>query len=129
VSVVSVVERQGTSADHAYVFHSWLKGLRASFPEMRTGDYYQVQHARIEYLMRWSELTVLHPEGAPDVIACWAQRIGRTLHYVHTRDEYRRKGFARRLAGDATWCTHMTADGAALKRALGLRYVPQLLDR
>lgn len=130
MSIVNVVGRAGMQVDLAYVYHSWLKGSREAFPEMLTSDYYQAQHDRIEKLLKRCELGVLHPEGAPDVIASWAVRDAYgAVHYVHTRAEYRRKGFARRLVGDSRWCTHMTPDGVHLKRAMGLRYVPQLLDR
>jgi GNAT superfamily N-acetyltransferase len=130
--VVTVIERPGLGADMPYVFHSWLKGARGYYPEMRHEDYYALQHQRIERLVTGpGRLVVLHPEGAPAVIAAWAllDNDGNDIaHYVHVRGEYRGKGFAARLLSGRTIATHMTEQGARLKRKLGLRYMPHLLD-
>ncbi len=127
--VVPVVERPGMVSDVQYVFHSWLKGYRTACPEMRTDDYFALQHQRIERLLNTARLAVLHPEGTPAVIAAWALVDGEAVaHYVHVRGEYRRMGFARRLLQGRTIATHMTDQGKRLKAALGLRYMPHLLD-
>lgn len=128
--LVIALERDGAEADLRFVFQSWLKGLRPSFPEMRTNDYFDLQHARIERLLAMARLVVLHPEGAPAVICAWAlvDREPDIVHYVHVRGEYRRQGFATRLLAGRTVTTHTTEQGEALKRKLGLRYMPHLLD-
>lgn len=128
--VIPVVERPGVSHDLSYVMHSWLKGYRQACPEMRTDDYFALQHQRIDRLLAHHSLVVLHPENAPAVIAAWAllDWADAIAHYVHVRGEYRRKGFASRLLTGRTIATHMTEQGARLKRKLGLRYMPHLLD-
>ena len=128
--VVAVLSRQGRPTDTAFVYHSWLKGSRSSWPEMRTDDYNALQHQRIDRLLSGAQLVILHPEGAPDVIAAWALLDGGpdVAHYVHVRGEYRRMGFATRLLAGRTIATHMTEAGQTLKRKLGLRYMPHLLD-
>jgi GNAT superfamily N-acetyltransferase len=128
-NVVTVVERTGVVGDVSYVFHSWLKGARTAWPEMRSDDYFALQHQRIERLLATARLVVLHPEGAPAVIAAWTLHDGDAVaHYVHVRGEYRRMGFASRLLAGRTIATHMTEQGETLKRKLGLRYMPHLLD-
>lgn len=127
--IVPAVERQGVENDFPFVFHSWLKGARASWPEMRTEDYFALQHQRIERLLADARLVVLHPEAAPLVIAAWALLGGSdVVHYVHVKGEYRRMGFATRLLQGRTIATHLTEAGGPLKRKLGLRYMPHLLD-
>lgn len=124
-------ERPGGPDDVPYVFNSWLHGARTAFAEMRTGDYYDLQHGRISRLLQTGRLVVLHPEGAPAVIAAWAvvDPSGPDIvHYVHVRGEYRRMGFASRLCEGRTVATHLTKQGEWLKRKLGLRYMPHLLD-
>jgi len=128
-NVVTVAERPGTAADVSYVFHSWLKGARDAWREMRNDDYFALQHQRIERLLAAARLVILHPEGTPDVIAAWTLHDGEAIaHYVHVRGEYRRMGFATRLLAGRTIATHMTEQGERLKRKLGLRYMPHLLD-
>jgi len=128
--IVPVVPREGIPADQAFVYHSWLKGSRESWPEMRSEDYYALQHHRIERLLALGQLSILHPVGAPDVIAAWAllEPGPAVVHYVHVRGEYRRLGFASRLLAGRTITTHLTEAGCRLKRKLGLRYMPHLLD-
>lgn len=130
--LVAVTERAGGAPDASYVFHSWLKGSRDAWPAMRSDDYFALQHQRIERLLTGDgRLVVLHPEGTPDVIAAWALLDGagtNVAHYVHVRGEYRRMGFASRLLAGRTIATHMTEAGERLKRKLGLRYMPHLLD-
>ena len=128
--LVVAVERPGSQDDLRFVYHSWLKGSRDAFPEMRTGDYFDLQHARIDRLLAMARLVVLHPEGAPAVIAGWAllDPGPDIAHYVHVTGEYRRRGFASRLLAGRTVTTHLTEQGQALKRKLGLRYMPHLLD-
>jgi len=129
--LVTVFERVGDAADIPWVFASWLRTDRKSWPEMRTDDYNALQHQRIERLITGEgRLVILHPEGAPGVIAAWAMLdTGPDIaHYVHVRGEYRRKGFASRLLAGRTIATHMTEAGQRLKRKLGLRYMPHLLD-
>lgn len=115
-----------------FVYHSWLKGSRTAWAEMRSEDYFALQHQRIERLLTGDgRLVVLHPEGTPDVIAAWAllDRAGADIaHYVHVKGEYRGKGCATRLLTGRTIATHMTEAGERLKRKLGLRYMPHLLD-
>ena len=130
-ALVTVIERHGLGTDVAFVFHSWLKGSRAAWPAMRTDDYNALQHQRIERLLASeARLVVLHPEGAPAVIAAWALLDAGpdVVHYVHVKGEYRGKGFASRLLAGRTIATHMTEAGERLKRKLGLRYMPHLLD-
>lgn len=130
--LVVTVERAGGAGDVSFVYHSWLKGSRSSWPAMRSEDYFALQHQRIERLLTGdARLAVLHPEGTPDVIAAWALLDGAgpdVVHYVHVRGEYRRMGFAARLLAGRTIATHMTETGERLKRKLGLRYMPHLLD-
>jgi GNAT superfamily N-acetyltransferase len=73
---------------------------------------------------------VVHPKGAPDVICAWAllDAAPAVAHYVFVRPEYRGKRLARYLLEGRTVCTHLTAEGVGLKRKLGLRYMPHLLD-
>lgn len=131
---VAARERPGGPDDVPYVFNSWLHGSRSAdaFAAMRTGDYYDLQHGRISRLLQTARLVVLHPDGAPAVIAAWAV-IDPTgpdiVHYVHVRGEYRRNGFAARLCEGRTVATHLTKQGEWLKRKLGLRYMPHLLDQ
>ncbi len=130
-SVVAARERPGGPDDVPYVFNSWLRGARDAFSAMRTSDYYDLQHGRISRLLQTARLLVLHPEGAPAVIAAWAvvDPSGPDIvHYVHVRGEYRRMGFATRLLAGRTVATHLTEQGEWLKRKLGLRYMPHLLD-
>lgn len=144
-----VVEREGRETDRAFIFATWLKSLwtgqhrqgvalrdqplmRLSLGEMRRDDFMALQHDRIERLLATSRVTVLHPAGAPDVIAAWAVT-GKALgivHYVYVRDigGYRGHGFARRLLVGNSTCTHLTLPGLRLKEFLGLRYMPHLLD-
>lgn len=127
-------ERPGGPDDVPYVFNSWLHGSRSAdaFAAMHTDDYYDLQHGRISRLLQTARLTVMHPDGAPSVIAAWAvlDPSGPDIvHYVHVRGEYRRMGFASRLCEGRTVATHMTKQGDRLKRKLGLRYMPHLLDR
>lgn len=127
--LVTFTERPGIEADVAFVFHSWLKGSRTSWAEMRSEDYFALQHQRIERLLADSQLVVLHPEGTPAVIAAWALLDGNAVaHYVHVKGEYRGKGCATRLLTGRTIATHMTEAGERLKRKLGLRYMPHFLD-
>ncbi len=129
-SVIPIIQREGAPDDVSYVFHSWLKGCRGSFPDMGTADYYELQHARIERLLSTSPLVVLHPQGAPAVICAWAvlDTAPEVAHYVHVRGERRRAGLATRLLAGRSVITHLTEQGRALKRKLGLRYMPHLLD-
>lgn len=129
--VVPLAERPGVSADLAFIFATWLKGARAAFSEMRDTDYFDRQHDRIERLLLGpGRVTVLHPEGTPAVIAAWAMydEAPDVLHYVHVRGEYRGQGHGTRLAKGRQLCTHLTEQGERLKRRLGIRYVPHLLD-
>lgn len=128
--IVPVAERAGLPADAPFVFHSWLKGSRSAWGNMRSEDFYALQHQRIERLLAAARLVILHPEGTPDVIAAWALLDDGpdVAHYVHVKGEYRGKGFASRLLVGRTIATHMTEAGERLKRKLNLRYMPHLLD-
>ena len=99
--LVPVECRDGSQADMPYVYNSWLRGYRPAEPEMRTTDYYQLQHRRITRLLRGvGRIRLVHPVGAPAVIAGWVcvdSLAPSVLHYVHVRGEYRRMGFARLL--------------------------------
>ncbi len=125
------IERPGKSTDMALVFASWLNSERDTWREMRTGDFHALQHQRIERLLSGpARLVVLHPEGAPDVIAAWAclDQGPDIAHYVVVKSEYRGRGFARRLLAGRTIATHMAKGARGFKNKLGLRYMPHLLD-
>jgi GNAT superfamily N-acetyltransferase len=130
--VVPLVQRPGVPADLAFVYNSWLRGMREAWPEMRSEDYFALQHQRIERLLTGpGDLVVLHPEKAPAVIGAWAlydQGNAAIVHYVHVRGEYRGQRHASNLLKGRTIATHMTAQGRGLKRRLGVRYMPHLLD-
>jgi len=125
------VVRRGRAEDMAYVFSSWLKSSRKESPEVRTDDWMAGQHRRVTWLIRTSGvLHIVHPVGAPDVIVAWAMldAAPSVVHFVFVRQEHRGRGLARYLLEGRRVCTHLTVEGQGLKRKLGLRYMPHLLD-
>lgn len=130
-AIVPGVEREGNTGDLNLVYDSWLRSYRKSQPEMRDTDYYAFQRRRIDRILRGSGfLRIIHPTGAPSVIAAWAclDVAPSVAHYVYVQQEYRRRGFARELLIGRGVATHLTDGGRLLKRLMELRYLPHLLD-
>lgn len=134
------VLRPAVKTDMAMVHSSWLKSFRLlggkHVSEMRKHDYFTLQNRRIDMLLgAGCPVMILHPEGTPNVIAAWAclDVAPEVFHYVYTVAHHRKKGYAKKLVGDRTVCTHMTDSRrpdsfAAWKQRAGFRYVPHLLD-
>lgn len=130
-AVIPARIRDAVASDVSFVYDSWLRSYRKAQSEVRDEDYFSSQRRRIDRVLRGPGfLRVVHPEGAPSVIAAWAclDAAPAVLHYVYVKEEYRGHGFARALLTGRAVATHLTDGGKKLKSMLGMRYLPYLLD-
>lgn len=137
--VRAIIQRPAETTDLDLVYDSWLRSFEdacvADF-QMRKSDYYRLQRERIDRLFAGSAFVmVAHREGSPDVIDAWIclDVAPAVFHYVYTQSFQRRQGLAKMLIGERRICTHLTDSRrpdsfAAMKRRMGIRYMPHLLD-
>lgn len=116
----AVILRPAVESDAALIYSSWLRSYwnsTMSKSGVAYQDYARGQRARIDRLLAKHGAVVACSPEAPSTIMSWAC-VGRwtipqgfpvSLHYVYTRQPYRRQGHARLLvAADADGATHMT---------------------
>jgi GNAT superfamily N-acetyltransferase len=104
-------------------------------------EWHEMRRARIRALLGRSAVLVGHRADAPDVVWAWlvfdveaiegtTNSVLMTLHWVWTRPELRRRGYAREMVASArrragvavdihTRCSHMTSAGQAFLARVG----------
>lgn len=111
--------RAADAADHAFIFHSWLRSYAGSAwaKAMAEPLYMAGQHLLIERLLQRAGATVVHPEGDPATVLGWSCREDSTLHYVYVKGDLRRAGIGKLLVPDVAIYTHKTYLGERFLRA------------
>ncbi len=125
--------RDGVEADHAYIYSSWLQGLRYAndyFELIEKSAYFEHQHARIEAILKDFEVTVRIAclRDDPSVILGYCVYKNDRLDFVLVKNRWRGIGLARDLvpAGIAT-TTHLTKTGTSiLKKHPNVRFNPYI---
>lgn len=140
-SAVRALFRAMEQPDESFVFHSWLrsfgKGLRLSV--RGKADYYKRHHELIERLLPRSKVLVAcDPQAHGEVwsYCCFEARPGAcVVHWVYTKQAYRRFGLAGCLVGLALQVvprplehSHRTDAWAPLGRRYRSTYNPNALE-
>lgn len=117
-----ITSRNYQKTDEGYIFSTWLKGLWAGnawFHEMGKNRFFKNYHLVLDKIMADPEtkirLIVLAED--PDVILSYAVFNEPRLHWVFTRDRWRRFGLARDLITPLhiTEVTHITDQAKQFK--------------
>jgi hypothetical protein len=88
--------RPADSTDQSFVFSSWLKSFRdaPAVEQMREGDYYSRQHARITRTFEQARVYVAcDPSARADIWGYLVEEDGR-VHFVYVKSAFRRFGIA-----------------------------------
>lgn len=108
--------------DFAYIYSTWLKGLRAGSPLFAAVPkhvYFKNYHAILEAILAHPEVKVVVAcrKDEPGFIAGYSVsqffKDGHiALHWIHVREEYRGQGFGKWLVPRGTkQCSHLTRAG------------------
>lgn len=128
--------RFATADDLRFVRDSWFESFRRGghAPEIGFDLFSEGQRLLIAHLTE----NPLHPvvvafaEKTPDEILSWICYEGPILHYVYTKNAYRKMGLAANLIelhGPFKFYSHQTRAGSQLAKKLGLRYNPYLTQK
>lgn len=118
-------------SDERFVYASWFESfLKANRLHDIPFEVYKVgMQARIERLIKRSEVRVACATAVPDEILGYAVVENGALHWLYVKSVYRRQGIARTLAWGTLCYTHKpSSDGQKFARALNLQYQPQYGD-
>lgn len=114
--------RDGITADHSFIFASWLRGLRYGHPyfELINNDaYFKHHHAAIATILDDFEVTIKVAclKEDPDVILGYSVYRNDRLDWVFVKKRWRTIGLARDLVppGIST-VSHITSVGISLLR-------------
>lgn len=110
-------------------FESYRKGGRC--PEVRYDIFRPHQDAVIDALLETAAIWVLTPQSVPEEVCTWLVYTPATVHYVYTKQAYRKLGFAMQMLkafGPFTQYTHETTFGRRLLSRVGASYNPYLLN-
>lgn len=123
--------------DVAFVFNSWLKSYGKTLPlsEKARASYLEAWHELVGKLLKRSQVLVACDPRTPSEIwayLCFEEKAGAcVVHWVYTRQLYRRWGLARRLVEMAHQVTpghmensHRTEAWARLGRRFRSRFNP-----
>ncbi len=114
--------RDGVDADHAYIYSSWLQGLRYAndyFELIEKSAYFEHQHKLIEDILNDFEVTVRIAclREDPSVILAYAVYKNDRLDWVLVKSRWRGIGLARDLVPPGiTSVSHVTKVGQSLLR-------------
>ena len=125
--------RRATPAELTLIRSSWFESYRKGgrCPEVRYDIFRPHQDATIEHLINTSATWVLTPTQVPEEVCAWLTYSPGVLHYVYTKQAYRKLGFASHMLkafGPFTQYTHETLHGRRLLSRLGASYNPFLLN-
>lgn len=113
-----VMIRPITEADRAFIFASWLKGLRYgnSWYELIDKDlYFKVYNSIINQLLHRSETKIACLKEDPSVILGYAVIEKNRLHWLHVKKAWRKIGIARSLVpSNITTVTHLSEVGRVI---------------
>ena len=110
-------------------FESYRKGGRC--PEVRYDIFRPHQDAVIAALLETAAIWVLTPQSVPEEVCTWLVYTPGVVHYVYTKQAYRKLGFAMQMLkafGPFTQYTHETTFGRRLLSRVGASYNPYLLN-
>ncbi len=134
-----VIFRPMVADDAAFIFDSWLKSYRDSEFAMRVrGPLYRAQqHDLIEKLLRRGHGVVAADAEEPwhivGYVAGEAFGALTCIHYLYVKQNFRRKGIARKLydfaslGASAVQHSHDTDDGRKVAKRLGSVFNPYLM--
>jgi len=117
-----IIARGYLPTDEGAIYTSWLKGLRKGnqwFGLIARSDYFQNYHRVLEKILTNPETRVelIALKEDPDVILSYIVFGGSVLHWVSTRENWRRLGLAQILIAPHTFTevTHLTELGKEIK--------------
>ncbi len=124
--------RAATEADLTFVRSSWFESYRHGgfAPQVAFPVYREGQHNIIEGCLRRGRTLVAFATVVPDEVCSWVCVEGsRIIHYVYTKQAYRKMGIARKLVEKAsvdslTEHTHDTRAGRSLAARIGTKLNP-----
>lgn len=125
--------RDSVEADHAFIYASWLRGLRHgnSYFEMIESDaYFKHQHDVIKSILDDFEVTVKVAclKESPDVILGYCVYKNDRLDWIFCKKSWRNIGLAKDLVPkEFTTVSHVTRVGQSLlKKCPNVRFNPYL---
>lgn len=125
--------RDATESDLRFVRASWFESFRSggyapqvAFPTYRAG-----QGGIIEGCLKRGQVLVAYATAVPDEICSWINFERGLIHYVYTKQAYRKMGIAKKLIecagnGYANFAehTHHTRVGQSLAAKIGTKLNP-----
>ena len=126
--------RAAEESDLNFVIHSWLRSLRSYEPfyhSMVSGTYYKEHRKLINKALDRGHCLVVTPRNQPQILASyivWENQAQDTIvHYIYTKNEYRKMGIGSLLMDTIQTGRNMIASarGVAFKK---IPYNPYLLD-
>lgn len=119
-------------ADKNFIFVSWNKGLRYSSKhlEIIPLEEYNIRFQKVfDELWKNNGVTfkVAVLPDAQDVILGYVIHQGTVLHWVFTKDAWRKMGIAKLLVpSDIKTCTNLSPPGKFLAKKYGIEFIPFL---
>lgn len=125
--------RRAMTSEAALIKSSWFESYRKGgrCPEVRYDIFRPHQDAVIAATLEHSAVWVLTPATVPEEICSWLVYTPGVVHYIYTKQAYRKLGFAMTLLkafGPFTQYTHETVHGRRLLSRIGASYNPYLLN-
>lgn len=101
---LEVETREGTEADVAFVFATWLRCYKRSSQfarHIRNDTFFAMHHLVVERILARARVTVAHPAGDPETILGYLvsepHAGGMLVHWLYTKAPFRRLGVATAL--------------------------------
>lgn len=118
--------REALPGDVNFIFATWLRGLYFGndwFREIPQDHFFSVYHKVLEGILTrpGTSVQVACLKEDPDVVLAYcvleSKKDGRKLHWVHTKQAWRRLGLARDIIpNDVNEVSHLTAVGRSIKQ-------------
>lgn len=129
----STTLRRATPDELTLIRSSWFESYRKGgrCPEVRYDIFRPHQDAIIDALLERSAAWVLTPSSVPEEVCAWLVYQPSTVHFIYTKQAYRKLGFASTLLkafGPFTLYSHETLSGRRLLSRVGASYNPFLLN-
>lgn len=115
---VNVLLREGNEDDYAFVYATWLKGLRHGndwFEAIDADCYFNKYKEVVRHLLHTSKLVVACLSDEPDVVLGYVVTRGPVLHWVFVKKAWRKLGIGKRLIPQGIdTVSHLTKVGRAI---------------
>ena len=116
-----MTNREGRAADEAFIFSTWLRGLRFGndwFELIESDSYYKAYHRVIEMILKDPGTVITVACLKDDAVVILGYSVANSLgglHWVHVKSAWRGIGIANSLKPQAVdYVTHLTNTGRSI---------------